>query len=202
MGLINGDRVNVVAFEETNKVLIGKPLRRHEQQPHVTRANLLCRFSFFGDRQGAVDANRLNSDLFERVDLIFHQSQQRGHDDSESTSKNSRGLVAQRLASARRHDNQRVATLQYGRDRGMLRWTQAIEPPRFLQQLKKPLRDYRCWLVSTRRFCGCHDQLVVEILRDRWSGRATVSVHNCESMRTVYAAPKGHGLPWLPPLNK
>jgi hypothetical protein len=52
----------------------------------------------------------------ERVDLVLHECDQRGDDDTGAGSDQSRDLVAERLAATGRHEHERVAALDHALD--------------------------------------------------------------------------------------
>ena len=75
-----------------------------------------------------VDERRRRPDLRgQLVDLVLHQRDQRREDERGGGSQHRRELVCQRLASARRHDRERVGAVEGGTDHRLLSGSEAVE---------------------------------------------------------------------------
>ena len=62
---------------------------------------------------GAVDEGDANTAQLQAVDLIFHQGDEWRHHERRARQNNRRNLVAQRFATARRHDDEAIASGSY-----------------------------------------------------------------------------------------
>ena len=64
----------------------------------------------------------------QRVDLVFHQRDQRGHHDADARTQQRRDLITHRLAAAGRHQHNGVAPCNNVLDDRELLATEAVEP--------------------------------------------------------------------------
>jgi hypothetical protein len=61
-----------------------------------------------GIAEGAVDQRGRDPTLYQRIDLVLHERDQRGHDNGQAWTHQARQLVTEAFASASRHDAQAI----------------------------------------------------------------------------------------------
>ena len=123
VGLVDGIERDLDLAQEGHVVLLGERLGREIEQLglalHDIRAYL--RHGRLVERRiEEVGDARLGREGTHGIDLILHQGDQRRDDDRDPVHEQRRQLVAQRLAAARRHQHERILTLQYVADHRLL----------------------------------------------------------------------------------
>ena len=98
-------------------------------------------------RDRAVDEGDGDAAQSERVDLILHQRDERGHDHRRPGKDQSGDLVTERLAAARRHDDEAVLPVGDRPERSRLTVTKVVEA----EGVSKDRSGRREELVSRRR---------------------------------------------------
>ena len=82
-----------------------------------------------------------------RVDLVFHQGDERRDDDAQPLAGEGRNLIRERFPAARGHQRQRVAALQDGADDLQLHGTELREAPVAFQYVvylvRWPFHEYK-----------------------------------------------------------
>ena len=123
VGLVDGIERDLDLAQEGHVVLLGERLGRkieqlglalHDIRAHLRHGRLVER------RIEEVGDARLGREGTHGIDLILHQGDQRRDDDRDPVHEQRRQLVAQRLAAARRHQHERILTLQYVADHRLL----------------------------------------------------------------------------------
>jgi hypothetical protein len=94
----------------------GELLGCHEHNRARCGVQLFIRLPFLGGAQCAVDLHRLHVSGEQLVALILHQCDQWRYDEGQAAQMHGGQLVAQRFASTRRHDGERVASLHHAVD--------------------------------------------------------------------------------------
>ncbi len=89
-----------------------QPLRRKIKQPIVAPLRIDHHFAMFGRRLKTIDRCRRNSHLRQLRRLILHERDQRRNHDRRLTRNHRWQLIAQRLATTRRHDHASVPPRQ------------------------------------------------------------------------------------------
>ncbi len=125
-------------------------LRRNENKMMVTGGELALDLTNFGEVDAAVNRRGRITGQAQRIDLVFHQRDERRDHDVGAPGNRRRHLIAQRLAAAGRHHDQRVAAFEAGSDRLQLQRPQAFKSPKTPQNGKDCVRR-----AQTR--AGCRD---------------------------------------------
>jgi hypothetical protein len=92
--------------------LSDEPLRRHVQQPQAPVSQLGQHARLFVSGERTVVARRRDAIADQRIDLILHQRDERGHDDGEAIADEGGRLEAERLAAAGRQHDDRITVRQ------------------------------------------------------------------------------------------
>ena len=80
-------------------------------------------------RERAVEPHGRDADPGEAIHLVLHQGDERRDDDRQAVADDGRRLVAERLAAAGRHDDERIAAGEHRMHRLVLQRPQRAEPP-------------------------------------------------------------------------
>ena len=114
MGFVHRQQPHSDATHRLDKTGAAKPLGHDVNQPVIARRHLFEPLGLLVGRKRAVDERRWQAERRELIDLIFHQRNQRGNDQSDPRLDDGRQLVAKAFASAGRHD---AKTVVAGQDR-------------------------------------------------------------------------------------
>ena len=106
---------------------------RHIKQVHLAALRRIERLGAGIEIHRAVQPLGPPADLFQRVDLIRHQRDQRRHDNGAARPDQRRNLVAERLAAAGRQHGKRVAALKHIADHVFLQAAKGLEAINALQ---------------------------------------------------------------------
>ncbi|HEX3578319.1 MAG TPA: hypothetical protein VHY33_07120 [Thermoanaerobaculia bacterium] len=112
MRFIDRERRHGRAAEELAKVRHRQPFGRDEEQSQRPFIQRTLDVTLFGTRLRAVELRRRDAACHQAVDLIFHQRDERRHDDRQRSVDDGRRLIAERFSTAGRHDDERVAPRQ------------------------------------------------------------------------------------------
>ena len=130
VGFIDGKRAHADFAEEVLEPLGDHPLRRGEQQANSPGAKLTSGEKLFRIVQCGVDAQCRHVGGGQAIDLILHQRNERRDNDGRlGRAIRGRCLVAERLAAARGHDDERIAPIEVGADRLFLKRPEGMEAP-------------------------------------------------------------------------
>ena len=129
MGLVDGESMNLDLLGQLQEMRHEQAFRRDEEQ--LIAAGEELRFGVMhrvGGHAAVKRACRIAA-LAQAVDLIFHQRDQRRNHNVGTLGHGRGNLVAQRLAAAGGHNDQRVAVIQFSADRLLLQRPQLIVSP-------------------------------------------------------------------------
>ncbi len=97
-----------------------QPLRRHVQQVQLAGQQLALDLALLFRAEAGVEIGGGHAGLAQCVDLVLHQRDQRRHHDAGAMPQQRGNLVAQGLATAGRHQHQRIAAFAEVFDHGLL----------------------------------------------------------------------------------
>ena len=109
MGLVDGEQVDLALPDRVHEAGLGEALRRAVDDPRPPVADLRHRVARHLLRQARGDHHRRVPGRGKLSPLVGHQRDQRADHDGELVRGESGQLVAEALAPARGHDDQRVA---------------------------------------------------------------------------------------------
>ncbi len=168
------DAVRLVDREQRDRDLVEpgqetvgqKPLRRQVEKIELARFGLAANPALLLGRQAGVQEGRAQAELAQRHHLILHERDQRADDDRRAGPEQGGNLVAQRLAAAGGHDDQRVAAGDHTAHDRLLLAPEGAEAEDVVQERSRVARPAR----RTGRTChgrrhGC----------PRWNRRRWVS---------------------------
>ena len=84
MGLIHGNEAEFNAAQEIAELWEGQAFRRRIEQLETARSCLLLHAVYFGRGQGAVYEGSGDAVGIEGIDLVFHQRDERRHNQGEA----------------------------------------------------------------------------------------------------------------------
>ena len=113
MRLVDGEERDPAARQELEAARRHQALRRDIDEIERALAHVALDLGGLGRRQRRIEVSRAHAGLAQRIDLILHQGDQRRDDNADTRPQQRGNLVAQRLAAARRHQDERVTS---GRD--------------------------------------------------------------------------------------
>ena len=114
VGLVDGDQGQIDALEECQRVLLQQAFGGQVQQVERARPHRVDDAPLFVVREGRIQERRAYAELPQGADLILHQRDERRDDKTDSGLNDGRQLVAQGLAAACGHDDQRIAARERG----------------------------------------------------------------------------------------
>ena len=129
MGLVDGEGADVDLLQQPAEVGQHQPLRRDEQQPDGSLAHILLIGVALLGRLRTVELDGRNAAGLQAVHLILHERDQGADHDGRVAAKNSRRLIAERLAPAGRHDDDRIPAVEHGSHRLFLKRAELAEAP-------------------------------------------------------------------------
>jgi len=91
-----------------------EPLRCHVEELEAAQPRHPQRLQLVGAGERGVDVGRLDMELAEAIDLVFHKRDERRDDDREPVPEECRDPVADRLTGSRRGDGEHVPAGQLG----------------------------------------------------------------------------------------
>ena len=115
--------------------------RCHIEQFQFASAGLLSNLVFFGARQRAIQKCSTDSASDQRVDLIFHQRDQRRHDDRQPLTAKRGCLKTERLSGSRWKHGQRILVLHHRHHGGQLSRPKTVKAPVLLERCRQPSFD-------------------------------------------------------------
>ena len=133
MRLVDGDQAHPQPAQEPAKPLDGQPLRRDVQDLDESLSNLPHHPLDVPQRKRAVNKPSRNAIGVQPVHLVLHQRDQRRDHQRHPIHRQRRQLVAQRLPTARRHQQQRVPASQHPPYNNLLLPPKALKPKVSLQ---------------------------------------------------------------------
>lgn len=116
--LVDGEEGEVRMVQPLEEIDGYQPFGRDIKQIQRPLGECALRRPRLARRQGGIERGGTDAQLFERGDLVLHQGDQRGNDDGDARTAERRDLVAERLATARRHQHQRIAARHHMFDDG------------------------------------------------------------------------------------
>jgi hypothetical protein len=123
--------------EEAQHALCHQRFGREIEQLQTAIANLVGHAALLFQPQGAVHAGGRHSAIGKRIDLIFHERDQRRNNDGQPLHRERGCLKAQRFAAAGRQHDYRVAARQHRLHRLWLQRTKALEAPNLAKNAAK-----------------------------------------------------------------
>ena len=108
MRLVNGEERDVDPVEQREHRTHHQALGCHVEQIQPARQKLVLHSGGLLGREGRVEIGRLHPDFVKRVDLILHEGDQGGDHDGNAVAQQRGNLIAEALATARRHQHQSV----------------------------------------------------------------------------------------------
>ena len=129
MGFVNDEQPDARAPDRIEEARQGEPLWRDVQQSHLAPNRSSDGVDIL--RAGSLRVDELDPagrDPGQRLDLVVHQRDERRDDERQVVADQRGQLVAERLARARRHHDQRIAVLHRRRDRLGLPGAELLEP--------------------------------------------------------------------------
>ena len=109
MGLVDGKERDLDARKHIGKAGGRHPFRRHIEQVEFAIAQLPAHLGGFLRRQRRIERSGRHARLFQRLDLVAHQRNQRRHHDTNARPTDGRDLEAHGLAGAGGKQHDRVA---------------------------------------------------------------------------------------------
>jgi hypothetical protein len=109
MGLVDGEQRELDLREPVEAARRGEPFRRDVEQVQLARREALLDGTRFVHALRRIEECSTHAHLLERRHLVLHQRDQRRHDHGRARPQQRRHLVAQRLAAAGGHQDERVA---------------------------------------------------------------------------------------------
>ena len=120
VGLVDGEQRDVAAFQQLQAAVGQQALGRHVQQVQLAGQESLLDVAGHAPFLRRVEEGGAHAEFGQRVDLVLHQRDQGRHDDTGAFAHQRRNLVAERLAAASGHQDQRVAAVDDLLDDGLL----------------------------------------------------------------------------------
>jgi hypothetical protein len=138
VGLVDRKPLHAHLREQVEQAGVHEPLRSREEQPQFPRGEPVADLQAFVLRQAGVDRGGRVADRLERIDLVFHQGDQRRDDHVGRFAHQRRQLIAEAFSPAGRHDDERIAAVERRVDRLGLQRPQLIEAPPLREHLRDP----------------------------------------------------------------
>ena len=128
MRLVDDEERHGQRGEHVDERVVFEFLRRHEDDLHLARGDPRDgrRFLLFGKRR-IERGHRLHAAVVQHVDLIFHQRDERAHDDRRTRQDQGGKLIAQRFAGPGRKDRKRILALHDARNDFLLSGLEVVE---------------------------------------------------------------------------
>ena len=134
MGLVNSDETNVPRLEGFEHLLGHESFRRQIKDLVPSAAQVLPAPSVLVRRQRGIEERRRYAELFQAIDLILHQRDQRRYDDREPIVGDRGKLIAQRLAAPGRQQCQDILPGEQALDDLPLKRSKRLETEMTLQK--------------------------------------------------------------------
>ena len=144
VGLIDGEKRYVHSLHPQAEGLGCEPFGSDVEEFHVAIDAVVQVDVDLSGRQARMDRQSADTQLAEPIDLVFHQGDQRGDHDAYALRSQSRNLIGERLAAARGHQGQRIASGEHREDDLFLHGAERVEPPVALEQRCDLLPSVRC----------------------------------------------------------
>ena len=109
VGLVNGEQRNRHLLQQGEGAFLGEALRGDVEQVELSGPQCLLDPAGGTSLQGGVQVAGPHAQLRQGGYLVLHQGDQRRNDDPHTGAHQGRKLIAQGLAAAGRHQDQRVA---------------------------------------------------------------------------------------------
>ncbi len=129
----------------------GQPFGRDEQEVEAAFEVVEASLARILAAAARVDALGAEAVRLELGDLVFHQGDQRAHHQGHAAAGDPGELVAERLARAGRHHQQRVAALDHRAAHGLLVGAESREAEAALEQIEQAVRRRRLVLALRGR---------------------------------------------------
>src|SRR6266404_2112094 len=137
MGFVDGEKGNGEALQPVHRVAKGDALRRQIEKLVFAGGGLLEDVGALVREGGGIQAGGGNAHLEELRDLVLHQGDERGDHDGGAGVEHGGKLVAERFASAGRHDDAGVAACGEAADDGFLAGAEGFVAPVAVQGFVK-----------------------------------------------------------------
>ena len=108
VGLIDRDEREAGGFEPVEGLGLQERFRSHVEEVQLAPLDVAPEEILFRTPEPGIERRRLDPGLPERRHLVFHQRNERRDDEAHARADQRRDLVAERLASACRHQDERV----------------------------------------------------------------------------------------------
>src|SRR5262245_47363196 len=116
MRFIHGKKRNRALAKRFKERTTAKSFRRNIDQFEFTSRQRLNTFALFSSSECAINQRRGNAATMERIDLIFHQRDERRNDNCRPFQKEGVELITERFATACWHHHKTVGTACDGCD--------------------------------------------------------------------------------------
>ena len=136
VGFVDGDKARLYGVQKVNEPWYHQAFRRDVEDVQAAVICVHLHAADFGLRHGAVDESGPDALGPERVDLVFHQGDQRRDYQGYAVEQHRRKLVADGLATARRHEHQRIAPGEHVPDDVFLVGQKSIVPKALFEQAR------------------------------------------------------------------
>ena len=104
MRFVDGEQLNWSGSNRLHEFRVPQSLRRHIHELVFASSHILQSRLLFAGGQCAVDQGSWDPHLPHPIHLILHQRDQRGNDNGQAWSHNTRQLITQTLPTPSRHD--------------------------------------------------------------------------------------------------
>ena len=104
VGFVNRQKLDRGSSDRIEEFLVSKSLWSNIYQRELTSRDLIKPLGLFLHRQRAVDQRRANPSSFQPVNLVFHQGDQRGDDDSKARPHQTWKLVTEAFTASGGHN--------------------------------------------------------------------------------------------------
>ena len=108
MGLVDGDQREARGFQPVEGLGLQQRFRSHVEEVQLAPLDIAPEQILFRAPEPGIERRRLDAGLPERRHLVFHQRNEGRDDEADARAHQRRDLVAERLASAGRHQDEGV----------------------------------------------------------------------------------------------
>ena len=143
VGLVDGYQARIAAFEQVAESIRVDPLGRDVEQLDRSVHHLSLNLRGVHRREGAVQILRVRAGPLQRRDLVEHQRDQRRDHHGQAVGEDCRQLIAERLAAAGWHQDQRIATAEHVLDRLPLLRSEGVVAVAFFERGQEGIGQHR-----------------------------------------------------------
>ena len=154
--LVDRDQGGRNDLEQAAELVAGERLGRGEDEERAALRDACQTLAAIGDAHRAVEADRRHAELLHLEILVLEQREQRRDDHRGLRQEQRRKLVAERLAAAGGHDEQRVAPGEHRADRALLLAVQSRDPEALARRSTDLVETDRGGCLQVCAFQGLH----------------------------------------------